>query len=92
MVPYSYTDNWQLLEQYNTCPMGTVLDWTEQGPVRKPCEYDPIIMEAQQTAVSLACKNLRLFKVQKNKELIVYFLKNMANSFTVKNTKFEHEH
>jgi hypothetical protein len=58
------------IERLNVSNLGSIEDFKDNSVVRKLSEHDPIIVNVQSTAIDFACKHIKLFEFQKNKELI----------------------
>jgi hypothetical protein len=58
------------IERLNVSSIGSLMDFKNGEIVRSSSEHDQTIIMVQETAINLVVKNINLFRVEKNKELI----------------------
>jgi hypothetical protein len=73
------------IEKHNCAPLGTLVGWDDNGAIRKECEHNIDIINAQHGAVKIACESIKFFKISKNLDTLKFIASRMTGNYTDRN-------
>jgi hypothetical protein len=75
------------IERHNISSLGTLIDYTKDGPKRAECEHNSEIIKVQKNAIDVAVNSAKFFKIKRNKSLLINLLQRMKNNYTHKTVR-----
>jgi len=76
------------IERHNCTDIGPLVDWNENGPVRKENEHNKIAIDVQSSAVNVGSESTKWYSFSKNINLLTQLISFMPKNYTHRNVPY----